>query len=89
MEGEALVGGSYLLLQESAVVKSNLCGPKGTEVTKVSFRQTSFFSYSFAFRTNKKVGIGFPTHGCLLAVARRGLKQLRSPLKVSVLGKTW
>jgi ubiquitin-protein ligase E3 D len=72
---EALVGGSYLLLRESAVVKGNVCGAQGTEVAKVSHVQFKSF-YLSLFRTDKKAGIGFLTHGRLLAVVHRALERL-------------
>ena len=71
-DGEALVGGSYLLFQESAVAKSNISAAQGTDTAKVSIIHSALS----LVRTDKKAGIGKSTHGCLRASTRRCPKQI-------------
>ena len=77
VDGEVLVGGSYVLLRENAVVKGNISDVAGTEATKVSIVPLSLSSFSLSsVRTDKKAGVGYLTHGRLLAVVRRCLERL-------------
>ena len=48
-DGEVLVGGSYLLLRENAVVKFNICEVAGADTAKVSlYPRLSLYSISFS-----------------------------------------
>jgi ubiquitin-protein ligase E3 D len=57
--GQALVGGSYILFEESSIVKNNFCPAEQSKV-----RSTVY--HSLIFRTIKKTGVGDPTNGCVL-----------------------
>lgn len=63
--GQALVGGSYILFEESSLTQNNL---HLTEESKVRFILFSFFFY-FSIRTTKKTGVGTyqrPFASCLI-----------------------
>lgn len=57
--GQALVGGSYILFEEDAMVKNHLCPADETKVRCVAFAVLPRVSFAFPFRANKKTGVGF------------------------------